>query len=163
MPIKWKVFASIVLLIAIAGPVFADSGIEIGYSQVLPVHIALMSLAFVSMTSGATIARYLKKNKKWLKLHKTFQWTSAVAGILGVAAGIVLVEVSSGIHLRVAHTIIALASVVLIILAIVVAYGFLKRKKHKKELRILHRWIGRLTITGFLVTIVFGLFQAGIF
>ena len=35
-------------------------------------------------------------------------------------------------------------------------------KKHKKEFRIVHRWIGRFAILSFLVTVFFGLFAAGV-
>ena len=63
-------------------------------------------------------------------------------------------------HFRVAHSFIALASLLLIVCAVVLAYGFLKRKNHKKELRIMHRWIGRFTILSFLTTVVFGIIVA---
>ncbi len=57
-------------------PVYSqDSGkIQIGRDQLLPVHIAALSTAFVLMAIGGTIARYMKKKaKNWLKLHKRFQ------------------------------------------------------------------------------------------
>lgn len=146
-------------------PVYSqDSGkIQIGRDQLLPVHIAALSTAFVLMAIGGTIARYMKKKaKNWLKLHKRFQWTAAIVGLFGITSGIVMVQVTHGIHLRVAHTVVALVSALLIILAIVVAYGFLKGKKYKNQTRIIHRWTGRFTILSFLTTIILGLFTAGI-
>lgn len=149
----------------LAGPVFGQSGgtVQIGRDQLLPAHIAAMAVSFVLMGAGGTIARYFKKKSKdWLKLHKRFQWTAGVIGILGIATGIVMVQVTHGIHLRVAHSVIAFISAVLIILAIVIAYVFLKGQKFKKQTRIIHRWTGRLTIASFLTTIILGLFAAGI-
>lgn len=110
-----------------------ESGkIQIGRDQLLPILIVALSTAFVLMTNGGTIARYMKKKaNNWLKLHKRFHWTAAIVGLLGIASGIVMVQVTHGIHLRVAHTVVALVSAILIILAIVVAYGFLKEKKMK--------------------------------
>jgi uncharacterized membrane protein YfcA len=109
------------------------------------------------------IARYRKgKSKNWLRQHKAFQWSSAILGLVGIVTSFTMVEVTIGTHLNAPHSVIALVSFLVIILAIVAAYAFLKRKKHKKELRIIHRWIGRTGILAWLVTILFGLFAAGI-
>lgn len=151
------------LFIILPVSVFAQSsgGFELGRETLLPIHIPLMSIAFASMSTGAFIARYRKqKTKNWLKLHKTFQWTSAIAGVLGIITGFVMVQNYTQKHFRVAHSFIALASLLLIVCAVVLAYGFLKRKNHKKELRIMHRWIGRFTILSFLTTVVFGIIVA---
>jgi preprotein translocase subunit YajC len=145
---------------------FADNGVEIGLRELLPVHIVLMSLAGAGMITGAIIARYFKrKAKKWVKLHKGFQWGSAVSAVLGIVAAVIMVEVTTGVHLRVAHSIVAVVSFGAIMLAITAGYGFLRRKTHKKELRIMHRWLGRVAILAWLVTIALGLFTplAGIF
>jgi preprotein translocase subunit YajC len=145
---------------------FADNSVEIGLRELLPVHIVLMSLAGAGMITGAIIARYFKRRtKKWVKLHKAFQWGSAVCAVLGIVAAVIMVEVTTGIHLRVAHSIVAVASFGAIVLAITAGYGFLRRKTHKKELRIMHRWLGRVAILAWLVTITLGLFTplAGIF
>jgi len=146
--------------------VFADNGVEFGFSELLPIHIALMSASGVGMITGAGIAKYKKgKSKNWLNLHKTFQWSSAILAVLGIVSAVIMVEISTGIHLRVAHSIVAAVSFGGIVLAIAAAYGLLRKKNHKKELRIAHRWIGRITIVAWLATIVLGLFTplAGIF
>ena len=150
-----------------APALFAEGdGIEFGFRQLLPIHIVMMSLSGTSILTGGIIARYRKgKSKNWLKQHKTFQWSGAVLGLLGLAAAVTMVEVSTGMHFKVTHSIVAAASFGLIILAIIAAYGFLKKKKHKKELRVVHRWLGRATILAWLATIALGLFTplAGIF
>ena len=159
-----RAFFAFLFLAALVSPLFAQSdGFTLGWDQLLPVHISAMSMAGACMIVGAYIARYRKKKtKNWLKQHKTFQWTSAVLAAIGITTGIIMVQVTIGIHLRVPHSIIALASFILIVSAITVAYGFLKGKKYKKQKRILHRWVGRVTIIAWLTTILFGLFAAGI-
>ena len=165
LPVITAVLMVLALSLIAAQPVHAQGGgIELGREQLLPVHIVAMSLAAALMSVGGIIARYYKKKtKNWLKLHKTFQWSAAILGVLGIVGGFVMVEVSTGMHFRVGHAVVALVSLILIALAVIVAYGFLKGTKHKKETRIMHRWIGRLTIVSFLTTIVFGLFAAGVF
>jgi hypothetical protein len=144
----------------------ADSTFEFGFSQLLPIHIAAMSLSGASILTGGIIARYRKnKSRNWLKQHKAFQWSGAGLGLLGIASAVTMVQVSTKMHFNVTHSIVAVSSFAFIILAIIAAYGFLKKKKHRKELRIVHRWLGRITIVAWLVTIALGLLTplAGIF
>ena len=138
---------------------FADNGLELGLNELLPVHIALMSLSGAGFITGGIIARYRKKkSKNWLKQHKAFQWSSAVLALLGVIAAVIMVENATGIHLRVTHSIVAASSFALSVVAIIAAYTFLRKKKHKKDLRIIHRWLGRTAIVAWLATIALGLF-----
>ena len=152
------------LFLLATAPLFAQAGgFALGWQELLPVHIAAMSLSGASMITGMLIARYRKgKSKNWLRQHKAFQWSSAILGLVGIVTSFTMVEVTFGTHLNAPHSVIALASFLVIILAITAAYAFLKRKKHKKELRVIHRWIGRAGILAWLVTILFGLFAAGI-
>ncbi len=162
-----SVFAVLVASGVFAPSIFAaDNGFEFGFSQLLPIHIAAMSLSGASLLTGGAIARYRKnKTKNWLKQHKAFQWSGAVLGLLGIAAAVTMVEVSTEMHLNVRHSIVAVTSFAFIVLAIIAAYVFLRKKKHKKEFRIIHRWLGRIAILAWLYTIVLGLFTplAGIF
>jgi hypothetical protein len=150
-----------------APPLFAaNDGFPLEFNQLLPIHIAAMSVSGASILTGGIIARYRKgKSKNWLKQHKTFQWSGAVLGLLGIVTAIIMVEVSTQRHVAVAHSIAATATFGAIILTIIVAYGFLRLKKNKKQLLLLHRWFGRVTITAWLAVIILGLFTplAGIF
>ncbi len=159
-----RAIVTLALLGLTGAPLFAQSEeSSIGWDQLLPVHIAAMSLAAASMITGMLIARFRKrKSKNWLRQHKLFQWSSAILGFIGIVTSFTMVEVTFGTHLNAPHSIIALVSLAMIVLAIIVAYAFLKRKKHKKELRMMHRWIGRAAILAWLVTIFFGLSAAGI-
>ncbi len=156
----------LIVFFAAAVPLFAQDGREIGLRELLPVHIALMSLAGAGMLGASLLARYGKGNvKHWFQWHKRIQWGSAVSATLGVIVAVIMVEITTGIHLRVAHSIVAVVSFGLMVLAIIAAYGFLRRRHHKKELRIMHRRLGRIAVLTWLVVIVLGLFTplAGIF
>jgi len=152
---------------AFAPAVFAaGNGIGLGLQELLPVHIALMSLSGAALIVGSLLAKYGKgKIAQWLKWHKTLQVSAGFLGLLGIVAAIIMVEDATGAHLRVAHSIVAVVSLGLIVLSITVAFGFLKGKKYKKELRVAHRWLGRITTTAWIATILLGLFTplAGIF
>lgn len=162
---RWIKLPMMSLLCILGSPLFGQGdGFSLGWDQLLPIHIVAMSLAGTGMIIGMYIARYRKKKTRtWMKQHKTVQWISSTIAAFGIATGVVMVQVTTGIHLRVPHTIIALISFILVVSAIAVAYGFLKGKKNKKQKRILHRWIGRMTIISWLVTILLGLFAAGVF
>ena len=159
--------AVVICSVVLARPLFAQGGgVELGLRELLPVHITLMSLSGAGMITGALIAKYRKsKSKNWLKQHKAFQSGSAVLALLGIVTAVIMVEVTTGMHLRVAHSIVAVVSFAFVVLAIIAGYGVLKGKKHKKELRIVHPWLGRITILAWIATILLGLFtpMAGIF
>lgn len=152
-----------VLLLLVSASAYAARLGDLGRTELLPVHIVAMSVSTGCMMIGWFIARYLKKkSRRWLKLHRGFQWAAAVLAVFGIATGVVMVENTTGMHFRVTHSIVAFASLALIAVSIIVAYLFLKGKKAKKQLRTTHRWIGRIAILAFLVTIFLGLFPAGV-
>ncbi len=149
----------------IDAPTFAQAaGIRsLGRAELLPVHVPAMSVGVVGMLTGVCIARYCrKKNKGWLRLHKSVQWTAATVAVLGVATGAVMVQNTGGNHFRAPHAVPALVSLILVAATISAAYAFLNAKRYKKQTRVMHRWLGRATIASFLVTIVFGLSAAGL-
>jgi hypothetical protein len=66
-------------------------------------------------------------------------------------------------HIRFPHSIVGLITVISIILTPVVGYAIVKGKRERKRLyRILHRWIGRITLTGMLAAVILGLRFRGI-
>ena len=128
---------------------------------VLP-HALPMVLSFILMTAGMLVARYGKKNKKWLAIHKPLGAGGALLGILGLALGFRMVALSTGMHFRVPHAWLGAASLVLAALAPVLGQAMFKVKTHKAEVRKAHRWVGRLAIILMALTIISGLYQSGI-
>ena len=128
---------------------------------VLP-HALPMVLSFILMTAGMLVARYGKKNKKWLAIHKPLGAGGALLGILGLVLGFRMVALSTGIHFRVPHAWLGATTLVLAVAAPILGQAMFKVKKNKAEVRKAHRWVGRLAILLMLLTIISGLFQSGI-
>jgi hypothetical protein len=126
-------------------------------------HIAAMGLSFSVMAAGMLIARFLKKRKWWLKVHRAFGITGAVLGSFGLGIAVYMTAVKSGIHLRVVHSWFGIFALLLIFLSPFFGKAVLKAKKERKPFfRHTHRWAGRSALLVMLAAIVLGLFQAGI-
>lgn len=133
------------------------------FGILLTIHLSVRSLAFAFMTSGIFIARYLKKKRWWLKIHRWFGIAGASLAVVGLVVAIFMVSARSGIHLRVAHSWFGAVTTALIIVSPLFGQTFLKVKKDLKPLyRHVHRWVGRAAILLMFGTIVLGLFQAKI-
>jgi hypothetical protein len=132
--------------------------------NLLLVHIVLMSLSFVLMSIALLLARYLRKVRGWLNLHRILGVCGACLGGIGIGVAAVMVQLTTGMHLRVIHSFAGLASLTVLAAAPIVGQTIFtaKRKEMKIFLRMWHKWIGRIAILIMLGTIVLGLFQAGV-
>ena len=128
---------------------------------VLP-HSLPLVLSFILMTAGMLVARYGKKNKKWLAIPKPLGTGGALLGIIGLGFGVRMVALSTGMHFRVPHAWLGTTTLVLAVAAPILGQSMFKVKKNKAEVRKLHRWVGRAAIILMALTIISGLFQAGI-
>jgi hypothetical protein len=128
---------------------------------VLP-HALPLVLSFILMTSGMLVARYGKKNKKWLAIHKPLGGGGALLGIVGLGFGIRMVAMSTGIHFRVPHAWLGATTLVLAVAAPILGQAMFKVRKNKAGVRKFHRWVGRAAIILMALTIISGLFQSGI-
>jgi len=128
---------------------------------VLP-HALPMVLSFLLMSAGMLVARYGKKNKKWLAIHKPLGGGGALLGIVGLGFGFRMVALSTGMHFRVFHSWLGLSALVLAMAAPILGQAMFKVKKNKAEVRKFHRWVGRAAIILMALTIISGLFQSGI-
>jgi hypothetical protein len=149
-----------------AGPSPEAEGDQIDlFALLYRVHGALMSTSFVLLFVGMFFPRYLKKKKWWLKTHRRIGTSGAVIGVLGIGMATYMVARTTGVHLRVPHSWIGLATIVLIIFTPFLGHFMLKIRKapaKAKKARAVHRWIGRITLLFMAATIVLGLLQAGI-
>lgn len=128
---------------------------------VLP-HALPLVLSFLLMTVGMLVARYGKKNKKWLAIHKPLGAGGALLGIVGLGFGIRMVALSTGMHFRVPHAWLGATALVFAAAAPILGQAMFKVKKHKAEVRKAHRLVGRLAIILMAFTIISGLLQSGI-
>lgn len=135
------------------------------YGLLYRVHGALMSTSFVLLFVGMLFPRYLKKKKWWLKNHRRIGISGAVIGVAGIGIAAYMVSQTPGAHLRVSHSWIGIATIILMIFTPFPGHFMLKIRKAPsmaKQARAAHRWIGRITLLFMAATIVLGLLQAGI-
>lgn len=133
--------------------------VSLRYLGLILPHAIALSLAFVGMLTGMLIARYGKKNKNWLKIHRPLGYFSTVLAIFGVSMGIRLVASTSGIHFRVPHAFLAVFTILTVITAPILGRGMTVWKNKAKSIRKVHRIVGRIAILLMALTITSGLLQ----
>lgn len=132
--------------------------------NLLPFHIGLMGASAASMAAAIAIARYFRKKKWWLKLHKSLNLAAVGLALAGLAVAAVMVQSSGGPHFRVGHALIGGGALILVLG--VPGLGFLifksKDKARTARLRLVHRWMGRLTAILYGAAAVAGLILIGV-
>jgi len=103
--------------------------------------------SFLTMLSGILVARFFKKKKWWLKVHKRLNIAAVVLAVLGILIIAVYVQTSGSPHFRVSHAFYGAAAFILLLAAPALGFAMFKIKDKTKILRIkqLHRWSGRTT------------------
>jgi protein-S-isoprenylcysteine O-methyltransferase Ste14 len=136
------------------------------YSILWPIHAILMGVSFLLILSGMMISRYGKKKKWWLKTHRSFGSIGSIGAVAALILAVVMISVTHGYHLSNTHGIFGLITVVLLLVTPFMGYWMTSPKggsaEVKKKLRVIHRWIGRVTILFMAVTTIFGLQLSGI-
>ncbi|TFG59083.1 MAG: hypothetical protein E4H36_14445 [Spirochaetales bacterium] len=122
-------------------------------------HTVSLSLSFLGMLTGMLIARYAKKNKNRLKIHRPLGYVSAGLAVVGLSMGIRMVTVTTGIHLRVPHSYLSVITLLAVIAAPVLGRGMTAWKKSAQTIRKVHRIIGRIAILLMLLTVLSGFMQ----
>ncbi len=130
-------------------------------SLIVP-HALPLTLSFFCMLAGMLIARYGKKNKKWLSIHKPLGYSAAGLALIGLAMGVRLVLATSGIHFRVPHAFLGAFTLLTAFATPALGRAMFVFKKQAKLLRKLHRIFGRIAILCMALTIFSGLVLAGI-
>lgn len=121
-----------------------------------PLHILFMAIVTAGITTGVSAAVFFRKNKNWLKIHKTFNSFS----LGGIAAGIIMafiyISSTGGEHLDGRHQIIGLAAFITALITLFLGFYQFKAK-NKSAARTAHRWFGRLSLLLLLTAITLGL------
>ena len=129
--------------------------------ELWPVHALFMTLGMLSMLGAVYIARFRKKERWWLKYHRTLGLAGAGSVITGLMVGFYMVEDATGEHFRVGHAYFGLLTILMAILTPSVGLLMFRFRKHIKTLKTAHRWLGRITIVFMILTILGGLNAAG--
>lgn len=132
------------------------SGIGSDLPQMWPYHFALVSTGFLLILSAALTARFMKRRKGWLSIHKSLGILGAVLILTGLVVAMVMVSLPSQIDLaREPHAYLGLA--ISLIAAYMPFLGYLQIKRRDRRLRELHRWSGRLVLGFMIINIGLGL------
>jgi hypothetical protein len=130
--------------------------------SLLYLHAGFMFAGFFSMMSGATVAMFFRRNKWWLRFHKTAGPLGSVSVLFGLAAIISMITFSGGEHFEVLHTYLGAVTVIFAVLTPLLGTLQFKVQGYSGEIRVMHRWSGRLTLVFAVFTIISGLQLVGI-
>lgn len=132
------------------------SGIGSDLPHLWPYHLAIVSTGFLSILAAILTARFMKRKKGWLSIHKSLGIFGAVLVLTGLVVAAVMVSEPYQIDLAIgSHAYLGL------IIALMAAYmpflGYLQIKRRDKRLRALHRWSGRVLLGFMVVNVYLGL------
>ena len=127
----------------------------------LEIHAGFMLAGFFLMLTGVTIAMSARKKKWWLSIHKKLGSAGSSCVILGFIAALYMVSRDTGEHFAVPHTYLGIVT----ILAVLFTYtmGIMQFKVRRKivNIRLIHRWSGRVTLSLMLLNALSGFFLTG--
>lgn len=132
------------------------------YARVWPVHAILMGSAVLLLLIAAWAVTLGRHHKGFFRIHKTTSIAAFVLLAAGLVVAIGMVQASGGPHLRVPHGISGAVTVVLGFLTGIGGLITTKAHANRKQLRIVHLWVGRAAIVLFLLTVLAGLRQVHI-
>ena len=124
-------------------------------------HAILMGTGMGILVVGVFVAR-MKKQNWWMKGHRAIMLVGAVLTVSGLVYGIYMIQVSTGMHLRVLHTWVGVTALVLTVAMVVMGLLLPSIAKKQPGARAAHRWLGRATILALILAVLMGLVQAGV-
>lgn len=122
-------------------------------------HIGFMAAGFLLTSAGVSIAAFMRSRRWWLKFHKAAGIAAAACMSAGFIAAVIFVEDSSGIHFRILHARTGAAAIIAAVITLLL--GFMQFRIRKPQIRVAHRWLGRITLMLALAAAVLGLSAAG--
>jgi hypothetical protein len=132
------------------------SGIGSDLSPIWPYHLALVSTGFLLVLSAALTARFMKRRKGWLSIHRSLGIFGVVLILTGLVVAAIMVSSPYQIDLmKEPHAYLGLT------IALMAAYmpflGYLQIKRRDNRLRTLHRWSGRVVLAFMVINVGLGL------
>jgi hypothetical protein len=127
------------------------------------VHGGFVTVAFMLMAAAAVIARYLKKKRWRIAVHRAMGGAGAACAFVGVASAFVMVSRYGGPHLSVTHTWWGAVTFFGAVLTPTLGEMQFRFPRRAATFRKIHRPSGWITVILMAVTIVTGAAHAGIF
>jgi len=138
-----------------------QSIVETSSPHFLFFHAGFMLLAIVFMACGFAIARYQKRKKWWLYMHKALGAAAVVSATAGIGSILVYVTGTEGEHFGSPHGITGAVAFLLSAATLTLGVAMFKIKGNK-VIRPLHRWTGRTTLLLMLANAAAGFFIMGV-
>jgi hypothetical protein len=134
----------------------------LSYGTLWPVHALLMITGFLCFLAGALFPAFLKGRSGWFRYHTRLAAAGAVFTVAALAIAFSMVSLSGGPHIRVPHAYLGL--LLLAVLLATASLALLRKRARPYTMQVIaaHRWMGRILLVLMAVTIVSGLFTAGI-
>jgi len=125
-------------------------------------HVLFMTAGLLAITAGVGVARFLRRKRWWLKIHRTAGITGAACLGAGFAAAIVMVSQSADGQFKVPHAWFGLATVLCTVAAPILGHLQFKIRTKIQQLRLWHRRTGYTALILTLLSVLSGLAVAGI-
>ncbi|MCU0799167.1 MAG: hypothetical protein MUC62_05790 [Candidatus Thermoplasmatota archaeon] len=126
-----------------------------------PIHAIFMTLGAGGMIA-ATIVLYRRKWRYFFKFHMWVMTGATLAGAVGLITGFIMVNNTTGSHLRVLHSWFGLLTLLVTFFSLGtgIYFKYTKNVKHKRPSRAIHRYAGWAGVVMFFMTAVSGFYQA---
>lgn len=130
--------------------------------ELWPVHATLMTAGFFCLLSAALFPAFRKGTPGWFRYHTRFAAAGVILALIAMSVAFFMVSISGGPHIRVPHAVLGL--LVLVFLLATPALAVLRSRFGQHTLSVLaaHRWMGRALLVLMAITLLSGVFTAGL-
>ena len=130
--------------------------------ELLYAHAGLISLGFAALFAGAMVAALMRKRWWWLKTHRFLGLTGAIVVVLALFAVVLQISLTGRDHMRVPHSYIGVAAVILVVLTPVLGLLQFRIPGSAAKIRRAHVWSGRIALVLMFINILIGLSMIGL-
>ncbi len=132
-----------------------------GSNTLWPIHAFFMTLGVGGMVA-ATIILFRRKWKYFFKFHMWVMSGSVISLSIGIISGFIMVQASTGSHIRVLHSWFGLLTLFVAVssLGFALYFKYSKDPKYKKITRSIHKYSGWAGVVMMILTALSGFIQA---
>jgi len=141
---------------------FPSRGEKEGEMTMLYGHAFLMGAGLLLMAVGVSVAKFLRRRRWWLKVHRVTGSMIPVCLAAGLSAAVVMISQSGGGHFRVPHAWLGMAAVLAGISTPVLGVLQFRFRDKILLLRKWHRGTGYTALLLTLLSLLSGLAVAGV-
>ncbi len=127
----------------------------------LKIHAGFMLAGLFSMVTGVTIAMSARKKRWWLRVHRQLGSAGVACVLLGFMAVLYMVSRDTGEHFAVPHTYLGIVTILAVSFTYTMGIMQLKVRRKVVNIRLIHRWSGRVTLSIMLLNLLSGFFLVG--